>query len=93
MKRLTTFLLFTLLAGCGSGGDGESGGSATGPLRPPPAEGELSDLNGLPLEEFVRAIVPRLAEEPGSQDPAELAAALDQKWKIHCENICRIERK
>lgn len=91
MKRLSFLLLFALLAGCGSNGEDSGGGGAPGPIQP--AQGDFANLNGLPLEEFVRAIVPLLAQEPGIQSPADLAAALDQKWKLHCEQICRIERK
>lgn len=93
MSRLFLLFLLALLAGCGSDKGGESGGSSGTGSRIPPAEGDLSDLDGLPLEKFVRAIVPRLANEPGIQNRANLAAALGQKWKIHCEQICRIERK
>jgi hypothetical protein len=91
MGRLFLIFLLALLAGCGSNGGDGGGGSAPG--HTPPAEGDLSSLDGLPLEEFVRAIVPRLAEEPSIQNPAQLAASLDQIWKIHCEQNCRIERK
>lgn len=91
MSRLIVALLLALLAGCGSSGHEEGGGSSSS-LVPPP-KGDLSDLDGLAFEEFVRAIVPRLAIEPGIQNPAALAESLGHKWKIHCEQICRIERK
>jgi hypothetical protein len=90
MKRFSIALLAAILVGCGSQ-SGPGGGSASEP--PLPATGDLADLDGLPLEEFLRQIVPYLAREPGIQNPADLAAALDRKWKINCEQICRIERK
>lgn len=90
MKRLSFCLLVTVLAACGSQ-SGPDGGGPTEPSRA--ATGDLSKLDGLPLEEFLRRLVPHLAREPGIQNPAKLAEALDQKWKINCEQICRIERK
>lgn len=94
MSRLILVLLLALLAGCGSKEGGDLGkGSTAQPVNPTPVEGDLSDLDGYPLQDFVRALVPRLAKDARIQTPAQLAAALGQNWKIHCEQICRIERK
>jgi hypothetical protein len=93
VRRLTIALLLALLAGCGSKGEGDGGESGKSGGRVPPAKGDLSDLDGMPIEELLRAIVPRLAQEPGYQNPAQLAESLDKNWEIHCEQICRIKRK
>jgi hypothetical protein len=92
--RLFLVLLLALLAGCGSkneGNPGDGGNGSSGQVQP--IEGDLSNLDGLPVEDFVRAIVPRLTMDAQTQTASQLAAGLDQNWKIHCEQICRIERK
>lgn len=94
MRVLFLLLPLALLVGCGSKSDGapsDSGGGSSGQMEP--VEGDLTDLDGLPQEEFIRAIVPRLSKDARIQAPADLAAALDQKWNIHCDQICRIKRK
>jgi hypothetical protein len=91
MSRLLALLLLALLTGCGGSDSPSSGGQSQAPT--PPAQGDLSDLNGLPAERAIRAMIPRLAKEPGLQDPAGLAKSLNQKWKITCGHSCLIERK
>jgi hypothetical protein len=91
MRIAIAILLLLSLAGCGSGSNPPAPAPAPGRGAPVKA-GDLSDLDGKPLEEVVIALIPRLAGAgPSSAD--EIARSLDEKWNIHCENTCRIERK
>jgi hypothetical protein len=84
--RGAALVALLLLSSCGSqpqlpGDDGTSG------------HVDLSGLSDATLPELILTIAARLPSEAGHQSRENLARSLDQKWKIECEQICRVERK
>ncbi|MGZ3694648.1 MAG: hypothetical protein ACXWQO_10735, partial [Bdellovibrionota bacterium] len=71
-----------------------SGGSSGGDIPPGDAPGGKSfgALNGVSLSEFMVGTVGILSGQ-SNQSRAELARALDKKWKLNCDQRCQISER